>query len=153
MLKITVMPIVFMFLASGWIIPIGISYATYGDSPAFTTPVPTTTSANETNTNMTMPTSTSANETNTNMTMPTSTSANETNTNMTMPATPTNQTDTSKPSTPLTPLKQFKSGVSAKDVQCISGFSLVLKASDGSPACVHPAIVQILILRGWASIQ
>ena len=132
------MPIVFMFLASGWIIPIGISYATYGDSPAFTTPVPTTTSANETNTNMTMPTSTSA---------------NETNTNMTMPATPTNQTDTSKPSTPLTPLKQFKSGVSAKDVQCISGFSLVLKASDGSPACVHPAIVQILILRGWASIQ
>ena len=110
-----------MFLASALIIPIGISYATYGDSPAFTTPTPTTTT-NQTSTNMTMPTPTPVN-------------------------TPP------QPSTPLTPLKQFKSGISAKDVQCQSGFSLVLKASDGSPACVHPSIVQILILRGWAAVQ
>ena len=111
-----------MFLASVLIIPIGIAYATYDDSPTFTTPAPTTTPSNETNTNMTMPTT------------------NETNT-------------TPKPSTPLDPLKQFESGVSSKDIQCPADFSLVLKASDGSPACVHSSTVQILIQRGWAAIQ
>jgi hypothetical protein len=87
------------------------------------------------------------------MTTPT-TPTNQTNTNMTTPTTPTNQTNTTpKPSAPLDPLKQFQSGISAKDVQCQSGFSLVLKASDGSPACVHSSSVQILIQRGWAAIQ
>ena len=100
------------------------SYAAYDDSPTFTTPAPTTTTPAPTN------------ETNTNMTMPT-------------PA-PTN---IPKPSAPLDPLKQFESGVSAKDIQCQSDFSLVLKASDGSPACVHSSTVQILIQRGWAVIQ
>ena len=118
------MPIVFMFLASALIIPIGISYAAYDDSPAFTTP-PTT-----------------------------STPTNQTSTNMTMTTAPTNQTNiTSKPNAPLDPLKQFESGVSAKDVQCQSGFSLVQKVEDGSPACVHSSSVQILIQRGWAAIQ
>jgi hypothetical protein len=119
--------------------------------PASSTP------ANQTNTNMTMPaSSTPANQTNTNMTMPaSSTPANQTNTNMTMPAssTPANQPNTNKPTTTLDPLKQFKSGIAAKDIQCKSDFSLVLKESDGSPACVHSATVQILILRGWAAIQ
>ena len=113
-----------MFLASAMIIPIGMSYATYGDTPAFTPSAPT-------------------------VTPPTT---NPPKTNMTM-TTPTNQTSTNKPSHPLTPLQQFKSGVTAKSVQCQSGFSLVLKASDGSPACVHPSSVQILILRGWAAVQ
>ena len=60
---------------------------------------------------------------------------------------------TASPSQSLSPLKQFKSGVTAKSVQCQSGFSLVLKAEDSSPACVHSSSVQILIQRGWAAIQ
>ncbi|HXU96136.1 MAG TPA: hypothetical protein VFP45_06840, partial [Candidatus Nitrosotalea sp.] len=107
----------------------------------------------QTNTNMTM-TQTPSNQTNTNMTM-TQTPSNQTNTNMTMTQTPSNQTVTTPPpsAAPLDPLKQFKSGVSAKEVKCESGFSLILKASDGSPACVHSSSVQILIQRGWAAIQ
>lgn len=49
----------------------------------------------------------------------------------------------------LPPLEQVKSGVHAKDVQCKQGFTLVIKAEDGSPACVYPQIAQILIQRGW----
>ena len=153
MLKITVIPIVFMFLVSALIVPVGISYATYDESPAFTPSTTTTTTpTNQTKTNMTM-TAAPTNQTKTNMTM-TAAPTNQTKTNMTMTAAPTNQTSTTpKPSAPLTPLKQFKSGISAKDVQCQSGFSLILKASDGSPACVHSSSVQILIQRGWAAIQ
>jgi hypothetical protein len=48
------------------------------------------------------------------------------------------------------PLKQFDSGVVAKNVVCIDDLTLVTKAEDGSPACVKPSTVQILIERGWA---
>ena len=158
------MMIVFMFLASALIIPVGISYATYGSSPAFTNP---STPSNQTGTNMTTPTP--APPANQNMTVPSTTTPTKIMTNMTMPATtsPSNKTNTnvtvSAPSTPVTttktttqslsPLKQFKTGVAAKSVQCQSGFSLVLKAEDSSPACVHSSSVQILIQRGWAAIQ
>ena len=88
------------------------------------------------------------------MTMTAPPATNKTMTNMTTPAptTPTT-TSTNTPTPPLTPLKQFQSGVTAKAVQCQSGFSLVLKAEDGSPACVHSSSVQILIQRGWAAVQ
>ena len=123
MLKITVISIVFMFLASALIIPVGMSYAAF--PPGFTesNPSSTTPSTNQTSTNMTM-----------------------------TPSTPV-MTGNTTPTTSQSPLNQFKSGVAAKSVQCQSGFSLVLKAEDGSPACVHSSSVQILIQRGWAATQ
>ncbi|TRZ79541.1 MAG: hypothetical protein D4R90_03760 [Nitrosopumilales archaeon] len=48
------------------------------------------------------------------------------------------------------PLHQFKSGVNSSDVKCNSIFQLVIKAADGSPACVTPPTAQKLIERGWA---
>ncbi len=49
----------------------------------------------------------------------------------------------------LPPLQQFKSGVAAKSVQCNTGYSLIIKAEDGSPACVTSQIAQTLTARGW----
>ena len=49
----------------------------------------------------------------------------------------------------LPPLEQVKSGIHAKDVQCKQGFTLIIKAEDGSPACVYSQVAQILIQRGW----
>ena len=49
----------------------------------------------------------------------------------------------------LPPLQQFKSGVAAKSVQCNEGYSLIIKAEDGSPACVTSQIAQTLTARGW----
>lgn len=51
----------------------------------------------------------------------------------------------------LSPLKQFKSGIVEKDVQCNSGLQLIVKAEDGSPACVNVDTIIPLTLRGWAS--
>ena len=48
------------------------------------------------------------------------------------------------------PFEQLKSGVSAKDIACNQGLQLILKAEDGSPACVKPDTANILIERGWA---
>ena len=48
------------------------------------------------------------------------------------------------------PLKQFKSGIAAQDVKCENNLQLVIKAEDGSPACVKPVTASILIERGWA---
>lgn len=50
---------------------------------------------------------------------------------------------------PMSPLQQFKSGISAQTVECVSNFQLILKTEDGSPACVSPNTAQILIERGW----
>ncbi|MHB8547081.1 MAG: hypothetical protein ACYDAJ_09985 [Nitrosotalea sp.] len=49
----------------------------------------------------------------------------------------------------LPPFEQVKSGVNPKDVTCKQGFTLIIKADDGSPACVDPQVMQILIQRGW----
>ncbi|MDE1725630.1 MAG: hypothetical protein KGH76_07035, partial [Thaumarchaeota archaeon] len=48
------------------------------------------------------------------------------------------------------PLKQSKSGVAAQDVKCNDSLQLVIKAEDGSPACVKPDTAQKLVERGWA---
>jgi len=64
-----------------------------------------------------------------------------------MPPPPTENMETPKQF--QTPLQQFKSGIAAKDVVCINGLTLVIKAEDGSPACVTPNTANILIERGW----
>ncbi len=48
------------------------------------------------------------------------------------------------------PLQQIRHGVSIHDVKCNPGMQLVLKAEDGSPACVTPTTAVKLIARGWA---
>jgi hypothetical protein len=50
----------------------------------------------------------------------------------------------------MSPLKQFKSGIQANKVNCQIGLQLILKAEDGTPACVTPDTSKILIERGWA---
>ena len=51
----------------------------------------------------------------------------------------------------FSPLQQFKSGVSAKSVQCNQGFTLIIKQEDSSPACVSSQIAQALTARGWGT--
>ncbi|NND86290.1 MAG: dienelactone hydrolase family protein, partial [Nitrosopumilus sp.] len=48
------------------------------------------------------------------------------------------------------PLKQLSQGTQASDVTCTEGKVLVLKKSNGLPACINPSSVEKLILRGWA---
>ncbi len=50
----------------------------------------------------------------------------------------------------MSPLQQFKSGIATKNVVCVNGLTLIIKAEDGSPACVKPDTAQKLIERGWA---
>lgn len=182
MLKINTLMIVTVFLVSSVILPVGVSYATYGGSmqpPSSSTNQTMTMSSNSTNTNSTMTMTTNSTSTNSTITMHDNATmtmhANSTSTNSTM-TTPTNSTNTNStmtmttnstmnmpqnngqtnmttthPSAPMSPLQQFKSGVSAKSVTCQSGYSLVIKAEDGSPACVHSSTVQVLIARGWAT--
>lgn len=49
------------------------------------------------------------------------------------------------------PLKQLKSGIPLDVIQCKENLMLVLKSSNGSPACVKPETKQKLIERGWAT--
>ncbi|MDH2906777.1 MAG: hypothetical protein PXX83_01635 [Candidatus Nitrosotalea sp.] len=50
----------------------------------------------------------------------------------------------------VTPLKQLQMGIQAQNVICDwSGFELILKSEDGSPACVSSQTAQILMERGW----
>lgn len=51
---------------------------------------------------------------------------------------------------PPSPLTQFKSGIAANDVKCKLGLQLVIRAEDGSPACVKPDTAYMLILKGWS---
>jgi carboxymethylenebutenolidase len=48
------------------------------------------------------------------------------------------------------PLKQIKMGVNATSVTCTEGLELVLKKSDGAPACIKPISVSKLLDLGWA---
>lgn len=50
---------------------------------------------------------------------------------------------------PESPLQQLKSGMTATNVKCVDGFTLVIKSEDGSPACVKPDTAQKLIERDW----
>ena len=48
------------------------------------------------------------------------------------------------------PLKQISQGVDPSNVTCTEGKELVLKQSNGLPACLNPHSVEKLIMRGWA---
>ncbi|MGI0072878.1 MAG: hypothetical protein ACREA3_03585 [Nitrosotalea sp.] len=48
------------------------------------------------------------------------------------------------------PLQQIKIGIAANNVKCNDGLQLVIKAEDGTPACVKPDTASILVERGWA---
>lgn len=48
------------------------------------------------------------------------------------------------------PLKQISQGIDPSNVTCTEGKSLVLKKSNGLPACVNFSSVEKLIARGWA---
>ena len=47
------------------------------------------------------------------------------------------------------PLKQIRDGVEPSHVTCNEGLELLLKQSNGKPACVKPTSVAKLIERGW----
>ncbi|MCH7967531.1 MAG: hypothetical protein IIB02_09000 [Thaumarchaeota archaeon] len=48
------------------------------------------------------------------------------------------------------PLKQISDGVDPTKVTCTEGLELVIKLSNGLPACVKPKTAEKLIQRGWA---
>ena len=48
------------------------------------------------------------------------------------------------------PLWQFKNGMSAQDVHCHAGFSLIIRKENFAPACTYPITATKLILSGWA---
>ena len=49
----------------------------------------------------------------------------------------------------ISPLQQVKDGIAPDDVICKESFQLLLKPSDGTPACVSLKTHQKLITRGW----
>ena len=49
------------------------------------------------------------------------------------------------------PLAQFKNGIALSQVECDEGLLLVIKNSNGNPACIKPDSVETLFSRGWAS--
>lgn len=48
------------------------------------------------------------------------------------------------------PLKQIQKGTDPSAVTCTEGLELVMKFSNGNPACIKPTSVEKLIERGWA---
>jgi len=48
------------------------------------------------------------------------------------------------------PLKQISDGIDPANVTCTEGIEIVLKKSNGNPACLKPESVAKLIARGWA---
>ena len=49
------------------------------------------------------------------------------------------------------PLKQMSMGTDPHEIQCKSGYKLVFKASNWSPACIKESSFQTLLTWGWAS--
>jgi carboxymethylenebutenolidase len=50
----------------------------------------------------------------------------------------------------LTPIQQMKMHIPINQISCSGNLEIVMKKSDGSPACVKSSSVAILIERGWA---
>ncbi|MFB5620498.1 MAG: dienelactone hydrolase family protein [Nitrosopumilus sp.] len=50
----------------------------------------------------------------------------------------------------LSPLKQISQSIDVSNITCNEGKVLVLKQSNGLPACVNSSSVEKLIIRGWA---
>jgi len=51
---------------------------------------------------------------------------------------------------PLSPLQQARMKIPISQIVCPNNLQLIMKKSDGSPACVRASSVAILIERGWA---
>lgn len=51
------------------------------------------------------------------------------------------------------PLTQIKAGVSAEDIMCRDGLTLVIKSENGLPACVTPLTMLRLIEIKWGHIK
>ena len=51
----------------------------------------------------------------------------------------------------LSPLKQVKLGIDAKEITCNVGLVLVLKTTNGQPACISQNSMEKLLERGWAA--
>ncbi len=49
-------------------------------------------------------------------------------------------------------LKQSKNGIKANLIDCKPTLVLIIKNSDGSPACVKPDTKSRLFERGWATV-
>lgn len=64
---------------------------------------------------------------------------------------PQDYTDTENLAHLPPPLKQIQNGVKPSQVTCAEGLELVLKRSNGQPACIKPGSVEKLVARGWAS--
>jgi len=62
----------------------------------------------------------------------------------------TNSEAISQKSHAMSPLQQARMHVSINQIICPEGLEIVMKKSDGSPACVKKNNVSILIERGWA---
>ena len=52
--------------------------------------------------------------------------------------------------TAVSPLKQYLDGVPIDKIVCSANLQLIMKKTDGKPACVKPDSVAELIERGWA---
>ncbi len=52
----------------------------------------------------------------------------------------------------MSPRAQIKSGIASNEISCKTGFELILKSSDNSPACVKELHVEKLIQRGWGKL-
>lgn len=48
------------------------------------------------------------------------------------------------------PKSQFENGITIDKIVCQTGLELVMKKSDGTPACIKPVSVSRLVERGWA---
>jgi len=156
MLKIIAMSIIVLFLASALVLPVALSYAQTTNGTVGT---PSYQAMNgQTGMNYGNHTGFGHNRS-MNQTAMTPSGINQTAmmspgmNGMSKSAMPTNTTVTPPMMAPkiLPPLKQVKSGVAPKAVQCKQGFTLILKAEDGSPACVDPMVSQILLQRGWSA--
>jgi len=53
----------------------------------------------------------------------------------------------------MSPRAQMLAGLSASQVMCKEGLNLVIKAENGSPACVKASTVYKLIERSWISME
>ncbi|MGI0003946.1 MAG: dienelactone hydrolase family protein, partial [Candidatus Nitrosotenuis sp.] len=47
------------------------------------------------------------------------------------------------------PRSQFLADVPVNMIECAEGFELIMKKTNGMPACVKPQTVSVLIERGW----
>ena len=47
------------------------------------------------------------------------------------------------------PLEQFSNNVALDSIKCSKGLEIIMKKSNGAPACVKPTTYPVLIQRGW----